>query len=87
VDRITAGAYRDVRSEPHVLIDVRPAMEFEICHLPDALNVPLKDLASEQFLQKLREVVTKQGSNDNEFPGEYIFYSVHVSTQKTGSQG
>jgi adenylyltransferase/sulfurtransferase len=68
-DRITAGAYHDVRSEPHVLIDVRSPLEFEICHLPDSLNMPLKDLATEQFVQQLKEAITKKGSNDNQFPG------------------
>lgn len=67
-DRISAGTYHDVRREPHILIDVRSPLEFEICHLPDSLNVPLKDLGSEQLVQQLKEVVTKNGSNDNDFP-------------------
>ncbi|XP_023707636.2 adenylyltransferase and sulfurtransferase MOCS3 isoform X2 [Cryptotermes secundus] len=68
VDRISTGTYHDVRSEPHILIDVRSPLEFEICHLPGSLNVPLKDLASEQLVQPLKEVITKKGSSDKDFP-------------------
>jgi rhodanese-related sulfurtransferase len=57
------------------LIDVRSPLEFEICHLPDSLNVPLKDLASEQLVQQLKEVITKKGSSDKEFPGEKLLVS------------
>jgi adenylyltransferase/sulfurtransferase len=67
-DRISAGTYRSLRGEPHVLIDVRSPLEFEICHLPDSLNVPLKDLASEQVVEQLKESITKSCSNDNDFP-------------------
>lgn len=74
VDRISAGTYHDVCSEPHILIDVRSPLEFEICHLPDSLNVPLKDLASEQLVQQLKEVITKKGSSDNDFPGEKLLF-------------
>lgn len=74
VDRISAGTYYDVRSEPHILIDVRSPLEFEICHLPDSLNVPLKDLTSEQLVQQLKEVITKKGSSDKDFPGEKLLF-------------
>jgi adenylyltransferase/sulfurtransferase len=74
MDRITAGTYYDVRNEPHILIDVRSPLEFEICHLPDSLNVPLKDLASEQLVQQLKAIITKKGSSDNEFPGEKFLF-------------
>ncbi|XP_069696408.1 adenylyltransferase and sulfurtransferase MOCS3 [Periplaneta americana] len=67
-DRISVTSYNDTRAGPHILIDVRSPMEFEICHLPESLNVPLKDLSSDSAVQKLREIVTKQQSNDVEFP-------------------
>lgn len=67
-DRISAGAYHGVHSEPHILIDVRSPQEFEICHLPESLNVPLKDLALEQVVQQLKEAITKKCSSDNDFP-------------------
>jgi adenylyltransferase/sulfurtransferase len=74
VDRISASTYHDVRSEPHILIDVRSPLEFEICHLPDSLNVPLKDLGSEQLVQQLKEIITKDSSSDNDFPGKTLLY-------------
>lgn len=67
-DRISAGAYHAVRSEPHFLIDVRSPLEFEICHLPESLNVPLKDLALEQVVQQLKEGITKKCSSGKDFP-------------------
>lgn len=67
-DRISVTSYNDNRAGPHVLIDVRSPMEFEICHIPDSLNVPLKDLSTEPAVKKLRDVVTNQHSDDKEFP-------------------
>jgi hypothetical protein len=42
---------------PHILLDVRPSHQFEICSLPGALNIPLKDLkGSLDMLRKRQEV-------------------------------
>jgi adenylyltransferase/sulfurtransferase len=69
-DRISAGAYQDVRSEPHILIDVRLPHQFEICHLPESWNIPLKDLVLEQVVQHLKEAIENKCSGDSDFPGK-----------------
>lgn len=39
----------------HVLIDVRSANEFEICHLPDSLNIPIKDIMDKRLAADMVE--------------------------------
>lgn len=67
-DRIQAEVYHGLCTQPHILIDVRSPLEFEICHLPKSLNVPLKDLALEQVIQQLKESIAEKCSSDNDFP-------------------
>ncbi|RIA88638.1 molybdenum cofactor synthesis protein 3 [Glomus cerebriforme] len=47
-DRIEPKTYRNLRNEgtPHVLIDVRETVQYDICSLPSSINIPLKDLPS-----------------------------------------
>ncbi|KAL9044900.1 MAG: hypothetical protein Q9214_001996 [Letrouitia sp. 1 TL-2023] len=41
-ERVSPAYYNEVvSSKNHLLIDVRPPTEFEICHIPGSLNVPL----------------------------------------------
>jgi adenylyltransferase/sulfurtransferase len=43
---VTCSQYNQVRNqrEPHVLLDVRTAKQFELCALPGAINIPLEEL-------------------------------------------
>lgn len=68
IDRISACTYQGIRSEPHVLIDVRSPLEFEICHIPESLNLPLKDLTSGEAVQQLKAVITEKCSSGSDFP-------------------
>lgn len=45
-DRIMVEAYQQYISEerPHVLLDVREPVQYEICHLPGSLHIPLRQL-------------------------------------------
>ena len=46
-ERISCKEYKNMLSNPstrHVLIDVRSANEFEICQLPNSINIPIKDV-------------------------------------------
>jgi len=70
IDRISACTYQGIRSEPHILIDVRPPLEFEICHIPESLNLPLKDLTSGEVVQQLKTVITEKCSSGSDFPGK-----------------
>ncbi|KAM6968784.1 adenylyltransferase and sulfurtransferase MOCS3 isoform 2-T2 [Tautogolabrus adspersus] len=44
--RITVQDYKSLKdnAEPHLLLDVRPRVEVDICHLPFSLNIPLSSL-------------------------------------------
>lgn len=44
--RISAKDYSSDRQFLHFLIDVRSKQEFEICHLPLAVNIPLKEIGN-----------------------------------------
>ncbi|KAI8923963.1 hypothetical protein BC831DRAFT_14474 [Entophlyctis helioformis] len=53
-ERVSVQAYRDVADSgaPHVLVDVRDQMQFEICALPNSLHVPFDKLQ-----ERLPEIV------------------------------
>ncbi|XP_061650276.1 adenylyltransferase and sulfurtransferase MOCS3 isoform X1 [Phyllopteryx taeniolatus] len=44
--RISVQDYKSIvdDAEPHLLLDVRPLVEVDICHLPSSLNIPLSSL-------------------------------------------
>ncbi|KAI8824822.1 adenylyltransferase [Fimicolochytrium jonesii] len=46
-ERVSCQAYASVMQQatPHVLLDTRPPGEFEICALPNSMNIPFTDLA------------------------------------------
>ncbi|KAI7828867.1 hypothetical protein BC939DRAFT_393792 [Gamsiella multidivaricata] len=56
-ERLTCDSYKKIRDEgaPHLLLDVREKVQFDICSLPSSLNIPLKDLPEqvEQLKEKL----------------------------------
>ncbi|KAM6913150.1 adenylyltransferase and sulfurtransferase MOCS3 [Xenentodon cancila] len=61
--RITVQDYKSIvdNAGPHILLDVRPLVEVDICHLPSSLNIPLSSLEerkSEQ-IQLLRETLSQ----------------------------
>uniref|UniRef100_A0A671YA15 Adenylyltransferase and sulfurtransferase MOCS3 n=1 Tax=Sparus aurata TaxID=8175 RepID=A0A671YA15_SPAAU len=61
--RITVQDYKSIidNAEPHLLLDVRPLVEVDICRLPFSLNIPLSSLEerkSEQ-IQLLQERVSQ----------------------------
>jgi adenylyltransferase/sulfurtransferase len=45
-ERITVHEYHSILSdaEPHVLLDVRQRLQFDICSLPNSINIPLEEL-------------------------------------------
>uniref|UniRef100_A0A668SJ53 Adenylyltransferase and sulfurtransferase MOCS3 n=1 Tax=Oreochromis aureus TaxID=47969 RepID=A0A668SJ53_OREAU len=61
--RITVQDYKSIMdsAEPHLLLDVRPLVEVDICHLPSSLNIPLSSLEERkrEHLQLLRERVSQ----------------------------
>ncbi|KAM6973054.1 adenylyltransferase and sulfurtransferase MOCS3 [Aplochiton taeniatus] len=59
--RITVQDYKAIldTATSHILLDVRPLVEVEICHLPFSLNIPLSSLEAREseHVQLLREKV------------------------------
>lgn len=44
--------------EPRVLIDVRPTLEYEMCHLPDSVNIPYEELLKkEERLDDIKKII------------------------------
>lgn len=48
-------AVRIVNRENAVLVDVREAAEYEAGHIPNAVHIPLGEIAAAKSLQKLKE--------------------------------
>uniref|UniRef100_A0A3B4A9H0 Adenylyltransferase and sulfurtransferase MOCS3 n=1 Tax=Periophthalmus magnuspinnatus TaxID=409849 RepID=A0A3B4A9H0_9GOBI len=61
--RITVKEYKSVldRTDPHILLDVRPDVEVNICHLPFSLNIPLSSLEERKSdqIQLLRDRISQ----------------------------
>ncbi|KAH8305416.1 hypothetical protein KR018_002823, partial [Drosophila ironensis] len=52
-ERMSALKYRKtLQQHPHLLIDVRQTAEFEICQLPEAVNVPLAQILDDSYLKR-----------------------------------
>lgn len=73
--RITVQEYKSIldSSSSHLLLDVRPLVEVDMCHLPYSLNIPLsslEDRKSEQ-VQLLKEKISQvkqKMSNESQVP-------------------
>lgn len=58
--RISASEYEAKyfkSGKPHVLIDVRPKVQYEICALPNSINIPLEDFPK---LSEIKEKTTEK---------------------------
>ncbi|KAF8936073.1 hypothetical protein BGZ58_004634 [Dissophora ornata] len=57
-ERLTCEMYKKICDEnvPHLLLDVRERVQFDICSLPSSFNIPLKDLPEQVDLVKERLV-------------------------------
>lgn len=54
-DRMTCQEYSVLHNQKNtLLVDVRPASQFEICNIPDSINIPFKELeAKKELLESL----------------------------------
>jgi adenylyltransferase/sulfurtransferase len=64
-ERVSVREYAEVRHQsggdrPPLLIDTRPAAEFDICHLPEAKNIPLEEMKKLDASALLRRVGYEQ---------------------------
>lgn len=60
--RISVTEYTtSLQSKNHLLFDVRPPAEFEICQLPMSINVPLAQILDDSYLRKFgQQLETKE---------------------------
>ena len=60
--RASCSSYVEARSPNTVLIDVRDATQFAICHLPEAVNIPLSSL--EQQLEQVEDACLQASAQE-----------------------
>ncbi|TMS21367.1 Adenylyltransferase and sulfurtransferase MOCS3 [Larimichthys crocea] len=86
--RITVQDYKAVidHAEPHLLLDVRPLVEVDICHLPFSLNIPLSSLEARksEHIRLLQERISqlKQQMAGDCRPPVYIICKLGNDSQK-----
>ncbi|NWU27213.1 MOCS3 sulfurtransferase, partial [Dyaphorophyia castanea] len=87
-DRISVQQYKELLDEqvPHVLLDVRPQVEVDICRLEHAVHIPLSKLEEKneeslQYLQK-RICEEKQRTDDQASVHVYVVCKLGNDSQK-----
>ncbi|CAB1431589.1 unnamed protein product [Pleuronectes platessa] len=86
--RITVQDYKSIldNAEPHLLLDVRPLVEVDICHLPFSLNIPLSRLEEREsghmqlFQERLSQL--KQQTAGDRRPPVYVICKLGNDSQK-----
>lgn len=62
--RITVQEYKSLLDEdiPHVLVDVRPPVEVDICHLPNSIYIPLTELEEKtvEYMKHLQNNINER---------------------------
>ena len=66
--RISAKEYSKVReatNTPHILVDVREKVQFDICHLKGSINIPYSDISQdpEASIDKLDDTINRKNPN------------------------
>ncbi|XP_041668762.1 adenylyltransferase and sulfurtransferase MOCS3 [Cheilinus undulatus] len=86
--RITVQDYKSImdNAEPHLLLDVRPPVEVDICHLPFSLNISLSSLEERksEHIQLLQEKISqlKQQMAGDCQPPVYVICKLGNDSQK-----
>ncbi|XP_077405096.1 adenylyltransferase and sulfurtransferase MOCS3 [Vanacampus margaritifer] len=86
--RITVQDYKSIvdNAEPHLLLDVRPLVEVDICHLPSSLNIPLSSLEQRksEHMQLLQQRIgqLKQQMVGVCWPPVYVICKMGNDSQK-----
>lgn len=52
------------KGKPHLLVDVRPKIQYDICHLPNSLHIPIEELPKE--MHKVKEAMKEQNVTDKD---------------------
>ncbi|XP_070776743.1 adenylyltransferase and sulfurtransferase MOCS3 [Enoplosus armatus] len=86
--RITVQDYKSIldNAEPHLLLDVRPLVEVDMCHLPFSLNIPLSSLEERksEHIRLLQERISqlKQQMAGDCRPPVYVICKLGNDSQK-----
>ncbi|KAM6147671.1 adenylyltransferase and sulfurtransferase MOCS3 [Erethizon dorsatum] len=76
-ERISVTDYKRLvdSGAPHLLLDVRPQVEVDICRLPHALHIPLKHLERKdrESLKLLREAIQEGSRGTQEGAAAYVY--------------
>uniref|UniRef100_A0A8C3W1P1 Adenylyltransferase and sulfurtransferase MOCS3 n=1 Tax=Catagonus wagneri TaxID=51154 RepID=A0A8C3W1P1_9CETA len=87
-ERVSVIDYKQIldSGSPHLLLDVRPQVEVDICHLPHALHIPLKHLERRdaESLKLLGEAIRegKQGAPEGASLPIYVICKLGNDSQK-----
>ncbi|NWV02305.1 MOCS3 sulfurtransferase, partial [Ptilonorhynchus violaceus] len=87
-DRISVEQYKALLDErvPHVLLDVRPQVEVDICRLEHAVHIPLRKLEDkdEEYLQYLQKRICeeRQRTDDQTSLPVYVVCKLGNDSQK-----
>ncbi|XP_072554853.1 adenylyltransferase and sulfurtransferase MOCS3 isoform X1 [Paramormyrops kingsleyae] len=84
--RISVQEYKEIvdSGRPHLLLDVRPLVEVNICHLPFSLNIPLASLEDRKAedMQKLKEKISDSKQQTEMSIPVYIICKLGNDSQK-----
>lgn len=98
--RISVEEYKSLldTADPHILLDVRPKVEVDICHLSSSLNIPLSSLEERKSdqIQLLRDRISQvkqQMAGDHRPPvfvickmGNFSQKAVQILEEMSGSE-
>lgn len=83
--RVTVEEYRDkIENNQHLLIDVRQPTEFNICHLPNSVNIPLKSILDDSYRKQCEESLKNEEApiillcrrgNDSQIAAKHLIQS------------
>nr|XP_046268360.1 adenylyltransferase and sulfurtransferase MOCS3 [Scatophagus argus] len=86
--RVTVQDYKSIldNAEPHLLLDVRPLVEVDMCHLPFSLNIPLSSLEERksEHIRLLQQRIgqLKQQMADGCRPSVFVICKLGNDSQK-----
>ncbi|KAI7902200.1 uncharacterized protein BX663DRAFT_512078 [Cokeromyces recurvatus] len=63
-ERISVQEYCDCRLKDHLLIDVRPPVQFGICSLPNSVNIPIDQL--ENKMEQVKDLIKEKNLTDKD---------------------
>lgn len=63
-DRVTVEEFSErFLSNGHLLIDVRSKHEFEMCQLPQAINIPIKEIMDDRKIGEIHKILIASGKS------------------------